>query len=279
MTLTDEAGTTWAPRNYDREIHGDVPLWEALAHSYNLATVRLGLDLGLRAVVDSLERLGVSPPERIYPSLLLGSVSLSPLDVAQMYETLATGGYRMPLRAVRAVTTTHGEQLNRYPLSVRRAFEPAEVHVLTHGLRLAVEEGTGRGLERLLPDGLAVAGKTGTTDDTRDSWFAGFSGDTLGVVWLGRDDNGRTGLTGSSGALTVWGELFAALDARPLEPAPPPGVDAVWVDGSSGLLAAAHCRGARRLPYVEGSAPEARSDCIGGGLVERAAGWLRGLLR
>ena len=279
VSLQDRSGETWSPDNYDHRSHGQVPLWQALAQSYNQATVRLGLDLGLRAVVDTLERLGAPVPGHIYPSLLLGSLPMSPLDVAQMYETLAAEGYRMPLRSVRAVTNGRGEPLNRYPLQVRRVFEPAEVHLLTHGLRLVVTEGTGRALGQRLDGRLAVAGKTGTTDDSRDSWFAGFTGDTLGVVWLGRDDNGRTGLTGSSGALPVWSELFAALDPRPLAEAAPAGVEPVWVDAATGLRAAAHCEAARKLPYIEGSGPRERADCVGGGLVERAAGWLRGLLR
>ncbi|MDZ7810249.1 MAG: transglycosylase domain-containing protein [Arhodomonas sp.] len=216
-------GQTWTPRNYDRERHGDVPLWRALVESYNVPTVRLGLDLGLRAVADTLSRLGGPLPDTVYPSLLLGSVEYSPLEVAGVYETLATGGYRTPLRAVRAVMTREGEVLSRYSLSVDRAFERAPLYLLETALRRVPVEGTGSGLRRWLGEEPGVAGKTGTTDGLRDSWFAGYSEDRLGVVWVGRDDNGRTGLTGASGAMTVWGELFAGLPYRPLDTDPPPG--------------------------------------------------------
>lgn len=277
ITLQDARGREWTPRNYDRESHGQVTLLEALAHSYNVPAVRVGLDVGLRAVVDTLSRLGGPTPETVYPSLLLGSVAATPLEVASMYETLATGGFRMPLRSVRAVMTPQGEVLSRYPLSVDRVMEPEPVYLVNRALQQVVREGTARGLRRWVSPELAVAGKTGTTDGLRDSWFAGFTGDRLGVVWVGRDDNGRTGLTGSTGAMTVWGELFSRLDSRPLELEPPAGIRTVWVDEETGRLAAEHCANAIPLPYVAGSAPTERAPCLEErGLVDRATHWMRG---
>jgi penicillin-binding protein 1B len=125
---------------------------------------------------------------------------------------------------------------------------------------------------------LGVAGKTGTTDGLRDSWFAGYTGDRLGVIWVGRDDNGRTGLTGTTGAMTVWGELFSRLQSRPLELTAPPGVRMVWIEEDTGRLAARHCDGAIALPYVAGHVPSETSPCVeDGSLVDRAANWMRGL--
>src|SRR5690625_4750585 len=217
ISLRSAKGEMWTPRNYDGEMRGQVPLWEALAKSYNLPVVRLGLDVGMRAVLNTIERLGLEAPRPAYPSLFLGAANYTPLQVAQMYHSLASGGFRSELRAVRAVMTSEGQVLSRYPLVVDRAFEPAPVYLVNYALQGAMWSGTGRSAANWLGPQPAVAGKTGTTDDTRDSWFAGFSGDMVGVVWLGRDDNGRTGLTGASGALSVWSDIYAKTDWRPLE--------------------------------------------------------------
>lgn len=277
ITLEDETGKPWSPHNYDREAHGRVPLWQALAHSYNLATVRLGLEVGLERVADSMQRLGLQPPRRVYPSLLLGASGYTPLEMAQMYQTLASGGFRSPLRSVRTVLRHDGEVLSRYPLTVERAFDPAPVYLVRHALIAVTREGTGRGIATWLGERLA-AGKTGTTDDLRDSWFAGYTGDTVAVVWLGRDDNGKTGLTGASGALTVWADLIARLDTRELDPTPPEGIETLWVDPGSGLPTERHCRGAAALPYRTGYAPTGKAECVDErGLLRRSGDWLKGV--
>merc|ERR1711923_690665 len=121
-----------------------------------------------------------------------------------MYQSIAAGGFRQPLRSIRDVVDANGEPLSRYALNYERTVGIEPVHLLQYGMRAVVKEGTGRGVYRYLPGDFRVAGKTGTTNDGRDSWFAGFSGDLVAVTWIGRDDNGGTGLTGSSGALKVW---------------------------------------------------------------------------
>ncbi|MBA1145825.1 penicillin-binding protein 1B [Ectothiorhodospiraceae bacterium WFHF3C12] len=278
VTLEDRSGNRWSPRNYDDAFHGQVPLWEALAKSYNVPAVRLGLDLGLPAVTETLVELGGEPPRRVYPSMLLGALPQSPLQVARIYETIASGGFRVPLRAVRGVTTAEGEPLNRYELAVERAFSPESVYLLTTAMQRVVSEGTAQGLARWIPDHVQAAGKTGTTDDTRDSWFAGFTGNRLGVVWVGRDKNGRTGLTGSSGAMQIWGEAFGALDLKPLEPVPPEDIERIWVQSNTGQLAVAGCEGAVELPYVRGHQPADTAPCAKRrGALDRAADWVKGL--
>ena len=134
---------------------------------------------------------------------------------------------------------------------------------LSHGLQAVTTEGTGRSLQRLLPKGLNVAGKTGTTDNLRDSWFAGFAGDYLAVVWLGRDDNASIGMTGSAGALKVWGEFMANTSYRPLDLEAPAGVIYKWIDSETGLLSRQACEGSRYMPFIQGSAPEQRASCKG----------------
>ena len=261
LTYTAPNGDVWAPQNYDREFHGPTPLYHALAHSYNVATARLGLALGIKPVIGTLQRLGIEHDLRPYPSLVLGAVELSPLEVTQMYQTLASGGFRTPLRAIRAVLAADGKPLQRYPLKVKASVEPAAAFLVTTALRYAVRQGTGQALYQALPATLDIAGKTGTTDDLRDSWFSGYTGDRLAVVWVGRDDNQPTGLTGSTGALLVWRDLIARLD----DPAPLQSVveeiEYRGIDTASGLLAGEGCPDAVELPFIRGTAPLESAPC------------------
>jgi penicillin-binding protein 1B len=266
----------WQPENYDKAFHGQVALRLALAHSYNVASARLGLDLGVSEVLDNARRLGVERELPPYAASLLGAVELAPLEVAQMYQTLASGGFRTPLRAIREVLTAGGQPVQRYALAVDQAFEAAPVYLLTAALQDVVQEGTAAGLKEFLPPSLKLAGKTGTTDELRDSWFAGFSGDRLAVVWVGYDDNRPAGLTGAAGALPVWGELMRKLDPEPLVPPLPEEVERVWIDPSSGLRADRDCAGAIELPFLRGSAPEESAPCASSP-VKKLKGWFRRL--
>ncbi|MCF6210379.1 MAG: penicillin-binding protein 1B [Gammaproteobacteria bacterium] len=261
LSLDLGAGETWQPRNFDHLSHGQVPLFQALGQSYNQATARLGLALGVPAVLDTLQALGIERELPAWPAQLLGIASLSPLEVAQMYHTLAAGGFRTPLRAIRAVLTPQGEPLQRYPLEVVQAAPALPVFLLDAALVNAVRHGTGEAAYRSLPESLIVAGKTGTTNDLRDSWFAGFSGDRLAVVWLGRDDNRPAGLTGARGALRVWADTLRRLDVQSFEPPAPLGIEWVWVDAHTGLRIAEDCSSAVRLPFAKGTAPRERVRC------------------
>jgi len=262
IEIRDRKGNVWSPENFDKTSHGPVPLHRALAHSYNQATVRLGMEVGLRSVIDTLRALGLKQDLKPYPSLLLGAVPLSPLNVAQLYQTLATGGFHAPLRAIREVTDAAGAPLSRYPIRVRQAADPAAVYLVDKVLQEVVRSGTGRGLSRWLAPEFTVAGKTGTTDDLRDSWFAGFTGDRVAVVWVGRDDNQPAGLTGGAGALQVWGDMMRRIGAAPLVLARPDTIEIVWIDPETGLRADDQCPGAVQFPFVRGSGPREESSCV-----------------
>ena len=266
----------WIPQNYDKTFHGQVPLRLALAHSYNVASARLGLDLGVGAVLDNVRRLGVEREFPPYAASLLGAIELAPIEVTQMYQTLASGGFRTPLRAIREVLTAGGQPVQRYALKVEQAFEAAPVYLLTTALQDVVSEGTAIGLKEFLPASLKLAGKTGTTDELRDAWFAGFTGDRLAVVWMGYDDNRPAGLTGSAGALPVWGELMAKLDPEPLVPPQPEDIERVWIDPANGLRADRDCAGAIELPFLRGSAPEETAPCVRSA-GQKFKGWFRRL--
>ena len=278
LTWTAPNGTTWSPNNYDRQFHGRVPLYSALALSYNVATARLGLEVGIKPIITTLQRLGVEHDFRPYPSLVLGAAELTPLQVTQMYQTLASGGFRSPLRAIRAVLAADGTSLQSYPLRVRAAVKPAPAYLVTTALRQAVRSGTGRALYQVLPESMDIAGKTGTTDDLRDSWFAGYTGDRLAVVWVGRDDNGPTGLTGSTGALLVWRDLFTGQGDAGLPQAAVEGIETLAIDPVSGLQADGGCRDAVELPFIQGSGPAEWAPCADGSTpFKRPVDWFREL--
>ncbi len=224
-------GKIWRPQNYDHRTHGSVQLYRALAKSYNLATVNLGMQLGVDRVAETLRRLGAMRDFDAVPAMLLGSVSLAPIEVAQVYQTIAGGGFRAPLRTIREVLDAAGRPLNRYPLAVQPVVGSDAAYLTQWAMRKVVEQGTATWLKSRLPKELIVAGKTGTTNDMRDSWFAGFSGDKVAVVWVGRDDNKPTGLSGSSGALRLWGDIMARIENQPLGGWVPD--DIVYACGSS----------------------------------------------
>lgn len=261
VRIPAEEGKFWTPKNYDRQDHGIVPLHYGLSRSYNQASARLGMELGIGQVIKAIEQLGVQRELPPYPSIILGARGLSPIEVAAMYQTIAAGGFNTPLRAIRDVTTSAGKPLNRYPLQVEQRFDPGAIHLLYYVLQETMREGTGRSVYNYVPASLNVAGKTGTTDDLRDSWFAGFTGDRLAVVWLGNDDNTPSGLTGSRGALSVWGQLMKRLAPVSLTGTLPENVQYLWVDDRSGLLSEDSCEGARYMPFIKGSEPRDKADC------------------
>lgn len=272
-------GQVWKPQNYGRQAYGTVYLYQALANSYNLSTARLGLDLGVPNVLKTLERLGASPKWPAYPSMLLGAGGLRPIEVADMYQTLANGGFNTPLRGIRSVLTADGEPLKRYPFQIQQRFDPGAIYLTQYAMQRAMREGTGRSAYNRLPQSLNLAGKTGTTNDSRDSWFAGFSQDLLAVVWLGRDDNGKTSLTGATGALQVWTDFMRRADPLPLQMPVPDNVTYAWVDARSGLGTDERCPDAVQMPYIRGSEPAPGPGCGIQAPAESVMDWVRGWLQ
>jgi penicillin-binding protein 1B len=270
FTWKSRGAPDWEPKNYDLKFHGVVPLRVALAQSYNAATARLGTEIGVDNVLANVRRLGVERELRPFASTLLGAAEMSPLEVAQMYQTIAAGGFRSPLRAIREVTTQEGRPLQRYSLKVEQAFPPEPIVLITSALQGVVREGTAQGLRSFLPPEIAAAGKTGTTDEQRDAWFAGFTGDRLAIVWVGYDDNRAARLSGAAAALPIWGDLMAALSPEPLAAATPDTVERVWIDPQNGLRGDSQCAGAVELPFVQGTAPRESSPCAttGGAVVD-----------
>jgi penicillin-binding protein 1B len=275
-------GTVWEPTNFDEQVHGPVSVMRALAESLNLATVNLGLEIGVEAAAAALGRLagGAQPPP--LPSLLLGSVEYPPIEVAGIYGAIAAGGFGTPLRSVKAVLDPEGEPLSRYPLEIEPVAAPAAVAQLQRAMQLVFERGTASGARGRL-GGRRYAGKTGTSGDFRDSWFAGFGGDTLAVVWVGRDDNAPTGLTGASGALPIWSDIMAGIGAAEFLPTTAEGLRQVELEFATGLRARSDCADTVFVPVPAEAELQVKHDCMpddawGGGEdtpIERGLRWLR----
>ena len=261
VEVTQPNGKPWRPKNSDGKSHGTVTLSSALARSYNQATVRVGMEVGPDRLAELMKVLGGLRAEP-NPSLILGSVDLSVFSMAQLYQFLASGGRIQPLRAVRGVLDTRGKAISRYDNKAEPAQEGDAIaaRLVTLALQSAVTNGTA---SPLLRDGLGKlqsAGKTGTSNDSRDSWFAGYTGDHLAVAWVGNDKNEPTGLYGATGAMRVWSGLFTKLPTEPLR-VTGQGIEWAWLDGAQYATTEADCPGARRAAFVSGYLPTKHKTC------------------
>lgn len=274
LSIAGDDGALWAPQNFSGEFQGTMPLYRALVESVNVATVRLGLAVGVRAVADSLARLGGPVLQQPYPSLLLGAVEMAPIEVALVYMGLASDGLRPPLRAVREVVSADGGTVTRYPFEVDTIAGSDVLYQLQTALRQVMVRGTGRSAAKALPT-LAMAGKTGTTNDFRDAWFAGFTGDRLAVVWVGNDDNSPTGLTGSRGALPVWTKLMASLSNSGMRLIPPQQSRQVLLHYPTGGETNDRCDDAVAIGVPINTTLKADRQCKSAPVAERALRWLK----
>ncbi len=261
INLRQPDGTMWTPHNDDNQSHGMVPMVDALAHSWNLASIRLGMTVGLSRIQAFLKSFGlddVSPG----PSLLIGAIDLAPIQVAQMYEYLASDGHALPLLAVRGVVDGHGQTIKRYEVRSGKGEYQEAVRLITWAMQQVAVYGTAHSIGDSGLAWLHAAGKTGTSNQMRDSWFAGFTGDRLAVFWMGRDDNKPTTLFGASGALRAWRDLFAKLPTEPLSPAPGQGLQMAWINPADGKPTEPQCEGAKQVPVVAGSLPADTEGCF-----------------
>jgi len=264
VQIAGAKGSLWEPQNYDKESHGIVPLYYAMANSYNQSTARLGMEVGLENVTNTFKDLGTVRTLPQYPSILLGAFEMTAIDVAEMYQTIAASGFHTPLKAIRGVTTAEGQLLSRYGYQVKQTIKTEPIYLLQKAMQQTVKQGTARYLNSRFDTSLNLAGKTGTSDSQRDSWFSGFSGDRLAVVWVGRDDNESMPITGASGALRVWADTMHDLPLKPLYPLPTEFIEEYWVEPQSNLLTKEKCEGAMLMPYIKGTAPQMQNECATG---------------
>lgn len=220
-------GQSWTPKNYDGKYLGPVPLWFALAQSLNVATARLGQEVGIRSVIELSRRLGITSKLENVPSLSLGAFELAPLEVLTAYTSLARLGSTVPLSTLYRVEDLNQQELYSFRPTAEAAISPEAAAQLVGILKTVIDNGTGRGARAMGLKGPA-AGKTGTTNDKKDAWFAGFSPAQAAVVWVGYDDNTPHGLTGASGAVPIWTQFM--LGSQKLAPAALESQDFAWPD-------------------------------------------------
>ncbi|WP_282065235.1 penicillin-binding protein 1B [Vibrio rotiferianus] len=270
LSLKGSKGTVWSPRNFDRKFRGDVPLYLALAKSLNVPTVRLGMQLGIPEVSDTLERLGVDKSEiRPVPSMFLGSFSLTPFEVAQMYQTVTNSGKRAKLSALRSVIDMDGNVIYQSLPRSTQAVDQQAAWLTTYAMKQGVAQGTGRFLQSQFA-WAALAGKTGTSNDSRDSWFVGIDGREVTTVWLGRDDNKSTKLTGSSGALRVYAEYLKQRIPERLELPWPNEVTTLGFQKAKNGALEMNCRSEYKLPVWDKTG-QIKQQC------EKKSNWLNSL--
>lgn len=236
LSLKQPNGQVWQPNNYDRQFRGRVMLVDALANSLNIPTVNLGMAVGLDQISNTLQRLGI-PKEVIQPvpAMLLGAISLTPMEVAQEYQTIASGGNRAPLSGLRSVIAEDGTVLYQSFPQAERAVPAQAAYLTLYGMQQVVERGTSRSLAVKFPN-YHLAAKTGTTNDLRDSWFAGVDGKEVAITWVGRDNNGPAKLTGANGALTLYRRYLENQTPLALMLTPPEGITTMTVDGSGNFV-------------------------------------------
>lgn len=249
----------WKPKNYSKGNRGWVNFRTALIKSYNIPTARIAIDLGMSDIIDSLERLGAREGLPPYPSLSLGAIGMTPFEIAQIYEPFANNGIYMPLKSIQYISTPSGQILPPHDREPYQAIFPAPHYLITSIMQDIPKSGTAASMDKSLK-ALNPAGKTGTTDNYRDSWFAGFTGNFLNVVWVGNDDNLPTGLSGGQGGLKVWEAMMKALPNEKLELTVPPDIQFHTIHEGSGLLAGQYCSGTS-MPFLAGSQPYQVYEC------------------
>ena len=248
-------GEVWEPDNFDKKFHGEVPLHVALWQSYNIASARLGLELGYEAVEEVFSNLGIEKKVPNLPSVFIGSFELSPYQAIQAYQTIADDGFYTPLRSIRQIRETSGEIEFSYPYSVEQRMRPEPITLLKFALQQTFLTGTARGYSKKDVDKWNAGGKTGTSDDQRDSWFVGFAGDLLVLVWLGFDDNRPTVLTGRTGAFQVWKNFIDDINPVSTKKTKLQRIQYVWTDIDDGLLSGKSCKNSLLVPFIRGTEP------------------------
>ena len=253
ISLRQPNGQVWSPQNDDRQFSGQVMLVDALTRSMNVPTVNLGMALGLPAITDTWQKLGV-PKDQLHPvpAMILGALNLTPIEVAQAFQTIASGGNRAPLSALRSVIAEDGSVLYQSFPQAERAVPAQAAYMTLWTMQQVVQRGTGRQLGAKYP-GLHLAGKTGTTNNNVDTWFAGIDGREVVITWVGRDNNQPTKLYGASGAMSIYQRYLANQSPVPLNLVAPEDIVDMGVDASGNFI----CGGGMRTLPVWTTNPDA----------------------
>jgi penicillin-binding protein 1A len=256
----EENGKVWAPENFGGEYEGRITLRRALMRSANAATVRVSRTVGEEAVVAAARRNGVTSPLAAVPSIALGALEVTPIELVTAYAPFANGGYRVSPRLVLEVRSADGERLWAAD-SARRTpvMDPRDAYQLTSMLRSVVDYGTGHAVRAAGVRG-AVAGKTGTTNNGADVWFVGYTPTLAAAVWFGYDTPRAISGDASGGRLAApaWADFYRTgwrETAAPDAWSPPPGMRAVAIDAESGELATEWCPNRQTAWFRPGTEP------------------------
>ncbi|WP_251358273.1 penicillin-binding protein 1B [Kangiella sp. TOML190] len=259
ISLKQRDGSSWQPKNYDNKFHGNVTLFEAMTRSYNIPIIKLGQQVGLDTVADFIEQAGAKDV-RALDALPLGVLELSPLELTELYQTIASGGLKIRPSAIEAVTNNKGQLLERYPINAEMVMSDIHNYLIKANLMEVAKTGTAKQLKQRIP-WTQFAGKTGTTNDLKDSWFVGFSEQHLGVVWVGRDDNQSANISGSTAALPVFVDIFEGVNTESLKLGYQPEIEWQLIDLNSGKLAGDGCQRTASIPFSYGKAPTEKANC------------------
>lgn len=236
VNLLQSNGAIWAPKNYDRLFRGKVTLIDAFVKSFNIPAVNVGLTVGLNVISDNLVKLGISPTViSLFPSILLGAIALTPIEVAQGFQTIASGGRYSVLSSISCIVDKCEKILYQFRPKTERVIAPQAVYLVLYAMQQVTERGTAHLLSMKFP-GLQLATKTGTTNDYCDSWFVGIDGKEVVIIWVGRDNNKATKLTGASGALSLYSMYLELHHPTPLHLITPHGIFQASVDCCGNLM-------------------------------------------
>lgn len=262
ITLKSGNGKVWAPQNYDKEFRDQVPLIQGLTESLNIPTVNVGLQVGLDSIADTIARLGATSSLDLVPSLTLGAFELTPFVTNQMYQTISNGGKYIPLHTVTSVVTADNALLWKKAEFYAQRTDEAATYLLNYALYKVTIDGTAKRIGNEFGN-INMAGKTGTTDDYRDSWFAGFDRHHVVTVWVGNDDNLPVNLTGAGGALPIFINYMKSQSPKSLSRRFPKGLGIAHFDAQTGAVVVAGCAGSMSVPAILDVLPPPEQDCAG----------------
>lgn len=255
IKLKSSYGQYWEPQNADKKFRGQVTLLDALTKSLNVPTVHLGMALGTDNVAQTMYRLGVKDEVPLYPAMTLGAVDLSPIQVNQMYQTIANAGQRLSVHAINAITSHDDQPLWYFDHTSEAVITAEAAYLVNYALHKVTQTGTAKELRQRFPK-VNLAGKTGTTDDNRDSWFSGFDNDLVATVWIGKDNNEATNLTGANGALQYYIDFQKRQQPRSLSQSFPDNLGIAQFDPNTGMVVGAGCAESISLPAVMDALPQ-----------------------
>jgi penicillin-binding protein 1B len=237
-------GEVWEPKNIDKKYQGNMTLLTALKKSRNVPFVKLGMDVGPDSVAELFEQAGVPVRRPAVPASLLGAESMTPMDVTRAYLIIANQGVVTEPVTIIEVTDQEGRPMSRNKWKSRRVADAGATYLVQYAMAETMRSGTGAGLGRYWARPPITAGKSGTSNNEVDAWFAGLTENYLTLVWVGHDDNKPMRAGGTAAAMPVWAYLMDKMGEDNFSPRIPGNV--VW-----------SCVNGTPYPYLETNLPEA----------------------